>query len=86
MARQIMEEEKAEFNRTHKDNGIPWGYDILRACHQDSTTFLHIFRFDGYFNKALKKAFNFFWKGMRDGQEIFTLQEKWDALPPKEKQ
>lgn len=86
MARQIMEEEKTDFYRTHNNSGEPWGYDILCACQLDSVEYLHILRFDGYFNKAFKKAFNFFWRGMQEGQEIFTLQEKWDALPPEEKQ
>lgn len=78
--------EKEDFFKKYPKGKSKWGNDILCACLQDSIQYLHILRFDGYFNKAFRKAFNYFWRGMREGQDIFTLQEKWDALMPEDKQ
>ena len=85
MVNMIMEEEKADFLKNNSDESIYWGNDIIRACQSDST-YLKILKFDGYFNAAFKKAFNFFWKGAKEGVDVYQLQQQWDALDAKEKQ
>lgn len=60
-----------------------WGYPMIAAC-QLNPFHAKYMQTDGYFNKAYRDEFNFFWKGLADGKKLFELRKEWDELPKKE--
>ena len=57
---------------------------MIRACQIDSSL-VNTLKTDGYFDNKFRKAFNFFWIGLKDGWDLYDLAKEWDALPVEKK-
>lgn len=79
-----IEEDIEEFEKANKDQTLYWGYDMIRACQIDSSL-VNTLKTDGYFDNKFRKAFNFFWIGLKDGWDLYDLAKEWDALPVEKK-
>lgn len=66
------------------DEGMEnWGYPMIAAC-QLNPSHVRYLQKDGYFNKAYREIFNFFWEGLSKGKKLFELRKEWDDLGTKQ--
>ena len=56
---------------------------MIAAC-QLNPSHVRYLQKDGYFNKAYREIFNFFWEGLSKGKKLFELRKEWDDLGTKQ--